>query len=89
MLIFLTIIEFYKQRIISLAYSRYYKTTVNGSGSGILAGKKVALKDNVALAGVPMMVGSRLMEGYMPEFDATIVTRILDAGNYTYSYRHL
>ena len=51
-----------------------------GSGSGILAGKTVALKDNVPLAGVPMMNGSRLMEGYIPEFDATIVTRILDAG---------
>ncbi|XP_013395093.1 uncharacterized protein LOC106162363 [Lingula anatina] len=27
-----------------------------------------------------MMNGSRVLEGYMPEFDATVVTRILDAG---------
>jgi Asp-tRNAAsn/Glu-tRNAGln amidotransferase A subunit and related amidases len=40
----------------------------------------VAIKDNVCVAGVPLMNGSRLLEGYIPEFDATIVTRILDAG---------
>ena len=27
-----------------------------------------------------MMNGSRLMEGYIPDVDATVVTRILDAG---------
>ena len=42
--------------------------------------RTVVLKDNVMLAGVPMMNGAATMEGYMPDFDATIVTRILDAG---------
>ena len=32
------------------------------------------------LAGVPMMNGASTLEGYTPEIDATIVTRILDAG---------
>ena len=32
------------------------------------------------LAGVPMMNGSATLEGYIPEIDATLVTRILDAG---------
>ena len=32
------------------------------------------------LAGVPMMNGSATLEGYVPDFDATIVTRMLDAG---------
>lgn len=32
------------------------------------------------VAGVPMMNGSSLLEGYIPEIDATVVTRILDAG---------
>lgn len=58
----------------------YYKTDIKGAGSGPLAGKTIAIKDNVAVAGVPMMNGSKLVEGYIPEFDATIVTRILDAG---------
>ena len=58
----------------------YRKSTVKGSGSGKLKGKTIALKDNIMLAGVPMMNGSSTMEGYMPDFDATIVTRMLDAG---------
>ncbi|MEI4472080.1 amidase [Frigidibacter sp. MR17.24] len=58
----------------------YVKSTVAGSGSGKLAGKTVVLKDNVMLAGVPMMNGSSTLEGYVPDVDATIVTRMLDAG---------
>ena len=38
------------------------------------------LKDNVCLAGVPMMNGASTLEGYVPDVDATVVTRILDAG---------
>jgi amidase len=58
----------------------YRKSTVKGAASGKLKGKTVALKDNVMLAGVPMMNGSATLEGYVPDFDATIVTRMLDAG---------
>jgi amidase len=58
----------------------YRKSTVKGAAEGKLKGKTVALKDNIMLAGVPMMNGSSTMEGYMPDFDATIVTRMLDAG---------
>ena len=59
---------------------RYYKTDIKGAPSGKLHGKRVVIKDNVAVAGVPMMNGTKLLEGYIPEYDATIVTRILDAG---------
>ncbi len=58
----------------------YYKTEVKGADSGPLKGKTVALKDNVMLAGVPMMNGSSTLEGYIPDVDATVVTRLLDAG---------
>ena len=58
----------------------YVKTTVKGAPNGKLAGKTVVLKDNVCLAGVPMMNGASTLEGYVPDVDATIVTRILDAG---------
>jgi amidase len=58
----------------------YVKTTVNGAASGKLAGKKVVLKDNVCLAGVPMMNGASTLEGYVPNVDATVATRMLDAG---------
>ena len=58
----------------------YWKTSIKGAPSGKLAGKKIAIKDNVCVAGVPMMNGTRVLEGYVPDVDATIVTRILDAG---------
>ncbi|WP_398469271.1 amidase [Tardiphaga sp.] len=58
----------------------YRKSVVKGASSGKLKGKTVALKDNIMLAGVPMMNGSSTLEGYVPDFDATIVTRMLDAG---------
>ena len=53
---------------------------VRGAAHGPLSGKRIVLKDNVCLAGVPMMNGSSTLEGYVPDVDATIVTRILDAG---------
>jgi len=58
----------------------YVKTAIKGAASGKLAGKRVAIKDNVMVAGVPMMNGNAILEGYVPDVDATIVTRILDAG---------
>ncbi len=58
----------------------YYKTDIKGALDGPLRGKKIAIKDTVCVAGVPMMNGSSIMEGYTPEIDATIITRILDAG---------
>ena len=58
----------------------YYKTTIKGAPSGKLAGKTIAIKDNVCVAGVPMMNGASTLEGYVPDTDATIITRILDAG---------
>ena len=58
----------------------YVRTTIEGAPDGPLAGKRVAIKDNVCVAGVPMMAGASTLEGYVPEVDATIVSRILDAG---------
>lgn len=58
----------------------YYKARVEGARQGKLAGRTVVLKDNVMLAGVPMMNGSSTLEGYTPDIDATVVSRILDAG---------
>jgi amidase len=57
-----------------------FKTEIKGAASGKLAGKRVAIKDNICVAGIPMRNGSRVLEGYVPEVDATVITRILDAG---------
>ncbi|MEI7717313.1 MAG: amidase [Mycobacterium sp.] len=51
----------------------------SGSG-GLLSGRTVAVKDNIAVAGIPMMNGSRAVEGFVPARDATVVERLLAAG---------
>jgi amidase len=58
----------------------YVKTSIKGAADGPLKGKKVAAKDNIMVAGVPMMNGCSILEGYVPEIDATVITRLLDAG---------
>jgi len=58
----------------------FVRTEIPFASSGPLAGVQVALKDNVMVAGVPMLNGSALFEGYVCEVDATVVTRLLAAG---------
>ncbi|RDW84803.1 hypothetical protein BP6252_02393 [Coleophoma cylindrospora] len=48
--------------------------------SGLLAGKTFCLKDNICVAGVPQVNGSDMIEPWVPKADATVVTRILEAG---------
>lgn len=42
--------------------------------------KKLAVKDNIFIGMVPLMNGSKVLEGYIPEYDATVVERILNSG---------
>ncbi len=58
----------------------HVKVRVSGRPGGKLSGKTVVLKDNVFLAGVPIVNGSTLLDRFTPDFDATVVTRVLDAG---------
>lgn len=53
---------------------------VEGADTGPLSGMTVGLKDSISLAGVRLTNGSSVMEGYVPSVDATIVSRLLDAG---------
>lgn len=56
------------------------KCHVPGSDDGPLAGYDVGLKDNIPVAGIESTVGSPMMDGYVPQRDATVVSRLLDAG---------
>ena len=58
----------------------YWRTEIRGADKGPLLGERVAVKDVICVAGVPMMAGLQLLEGYIPDIDATVVTRLLDAG---------
>ncbi|WP_204912213.1 Asp-tRNA(Asn)/Glu-tRNA(Gln) amidotransferase subunit GatA [Microlunatus spumicola] len=51
-----------------------------GETLGPLAGVPVALKDVLTYAGAPTTAGSRVLEGWVPPYDATVTRRMLDAG---------
>lgn len=53
---------------------------LEGFGSGVLTGKSVAVKDNISVRGWPLRNGSAVFDGYVPQADATVITRILSAG---------
>jgi amidase len=57
-----------------------WRVRIQGAADGPLAGRTLAVKDNVAVAGVPMRNGTALLDGYLPDEDATVVERVLDAG---------
>jgi amidase len=57
-----------------------WKCRIEGAADGVLAGKTVSYKDHTAVAGIPLTFGSYFMEDFIPDFDATIVTRALAAG---------
>ncbi|KII88505.1 hypothetical protein PLICRDRAFT_41658 [Plicaturopsis crispa FD-325 SS-3] len=50
------------------------------ASNGLLAGKTVAIKDNVAVKGVPCLLGTDVITDWIPNTDATVVTRVLEAG---------
>jgi amidase len=57
-----------------------WKCRIAGAADGLLASKTVSYKDHIAVAGMPMSFGAFALEGFIPDFDATVVTRVLQAG---------
>jgi aspartyl-tRNA(Asn)/glutamyl-tRNA(Gln) amidotransferase subunit A len=56
------------------------RAVADGQDPGPLAGVPVALKDNLCTRGVPTTCSSRILEGWRPPYDATVVTRLRRAG---------
>lgn len=56
------------------------KDIAQGNPASALAGVPLGLKDVMASEGMPTTAGSRILEGWIPPYDATLVTRIRKAG---------
>lgn len=68
-----------EEQVLGHAWAHKFLIKGNQEG-GPLAGKTVSLKDVIAVAGVPQFQGSDVISSWTPNTDATVVTRVLDAG---------
>ncbi len=51
-----------------------------GETLGALAGVPIAIKDAICTRGIVSTAGSKILEGYVPPYDATVITRLRAAG---------
>jgi aspartyl-tRNA(Asn)/glutamyl-tRNA(Gln) amidotransferase subunit A len=55
----------------------------SGGDPGPLAGVPIALKDNLCTSGIPTTCSSKILDGWRPPYDATVVERLRAAGAVT------
>ncbi|CAI7610476.1 unnamed protein product [Penicillium viridicatum] len=67
------------EQVFGQAWAHRFLIRGNPQG-GPLAGKSISLKDVIAVAGVPQLLGSDIIPSWTPTTDATVVTRLLEAG---------
>lgn len=53
---------------------------VKAKVEGPLSGKRIGMKDSIAIAGIPMTCGSRVMQEFVPTVDSIVTQRLLRAG---------
>ena len=68
-----------KQRALEQA-ARVDDAAAKGDPLGPLAGVPVGIKDVLVVRGAPATAGSKILKGYQPPYDATVVTRLEAAG---------
>lgn len=54
--------------------------SVQAPTSGILSGKRIALKDSIGVASIPLTCGSRVLSDFVPATDSIVAERVLKSG---------
>lgn len=49
-------------------------------GEGLLKNYSISVKDNICVKGIMSTAGSKILEGYVPPFNATVIKKCLDEG---------
>ena len=64
----------------AMAQAEAAQALLDAGEGGSLTGVPIAIKDNLSTEGVPTTCASRVLEGYVPPFDATTVALVAVAG---------
>ena len=64
----------------ALLQAAHAQSLVEKGEAGPLTGIPIALKDNLSTEGLETTCGSRILKGYVPPFDATVVSLVKQAG---------
>lgn len=56
------------------------KASIHSGHGGVLSGRRIVVKDNISVAGIPMANGTAMLADFIPESDAEVVRRLLAAG---------
>jgi aspartyl-tRNA(Asn)/glutamyl-tRNA(Gln) amidotransferase subunit A len=67
----------------ALRQAEQAQVKVDSGNAGPLAGVPIAYKDNISTEGIETTCASKILKGYVPPFDATVVTRLATAGMVT------
>lgn len=64
----------------SLALAKAADQRLQAGDRTPVLGLPIVLKDNLHWSGLPMTCGSRILDGYVAPYDATVVRRLIEAG---------
>ncbi len=65
---------------VSKDQARVQAEKADAKGDGRLAAVAIAVKDNISTAGIRTTCGSKLLEHYVPTYDAAVVSQIVNEG---------